>query len=229
MDSKVDELAGLPPIPRSSLHDEVVTRLRDMIIEGRLAAGTRIHELKLCEALGVSRTPLREALKVLASEGLIELTPSRGATVRRLTPADVLDMLRVLGALEALAGELACAAASDSEIDEVRDLHAAMMRKYAKHDRLEYFKLNQRIHSTIVRLAKNRTLESLHDSLQARIKRIRFIGNEVEGQWRDAVAEHEEMIDALGSRDGARLARVLRRHMDNTWKRVNAIGALAGG
>jgi len=208
------------PITRRSLHDAVVTRLRDMIIEAVLAPGTRIHEGRLCDSLRISRTPLREALKVLAAEGLIELMPNRGAVVRKPTPPEVLDTLKVIGALEALAAELACANASDAEIAGVRAIHARMLELYGRRDRLEYFKLNQDIHSTIVRLSANRVLAATHDTLQARIKRVRFIGNERDSQWHDAVAEHEEMIQALCARDAKRLGTVLRLHMENTWKRV---------
>src|SRR6187200_2459537 len=100
LESEIDVLAereGGGPIVRRSLHDEVVTRVRDMIIEGTLAPGSRIHEGNLGLELGVSRTPLREALKFLASEGLIELSPGRGAIVRSFTPKDVHDCLTVIG------------------------------------------------------------------------------------------------------------------------------------
>ena len=100
--------AGIVPLNRKSLHDELVERIRDMIIEGQLAPASRIHEGQLGMALGVSRTPLREALKYLASEGLIELVAGRGAIVRKLTAKDVREMLDVLSALESLGAHLTC-------------------------------------------------------------------------------------------------------------------------
>jgi DNA-binding GntR family transcriptional regulator len=208
------------PIVRRSLHDAVISRLRDMIIEGKLAPGTRIHEGQIGQLLGVSRTPLREALKALASEGLVELVPSRGAVVRRFTPKDVQDMLTVLGTLEALAGRLVCESATDAEIAEVRALHDEMLRLYAARDRLRYFKLNQSIHSSFLRLARNDTLVSIHEQLQSRLKRIRFIGHEGPEKWALAVSEHEEMIAALEVRDAERLAAALNRHMTEAWRRV---------
>jgi DNA-binding GntR family transcriptional regulator len=208
------------PIARRSLHDEVVTRVRDLIIEGALAPGLRIHEGQLCDKLGISRTPLREALKVLASEGLVELSPNRGAIVRKPTPPEVLDTLVVIGALEALAAEYACRNASDAEIAALREVHQRMLRFYAARDRLEYFKLNQSIHNAIVRLSANSTLVATHDTLQARIKRVRFMGNDRDEQWQNSIAEHEEMIAALEARDPARLGAVLRLHMENAWRRV---------
>jgi DNA-binding GntR family transcriptional regulator len=95
-----------------------------------------------------------------------------------------------------------------------------MMALYARRRRLAYYKLNQAIHSQIVRLAHNAELAAVHDVLQARMKRVRFIGHEGPGQWAAAVAEHEEMMAALSARDAAALSEVLRRHLVNTEKRV---------
>jgi DNA-binding GntR family transcriptional regulator len=191
-----------------------------MIIEGHLAPGSRIHEGNLGQELGVSRTPLREALKFLASEGLVELSPGRGAVVRQFSAKDVRDSLVVLGNLEGLAGRLACEHATDAEIREVRQLHDRMMEMYAARDRLPYFKLNQSIHSAILRLSKNEALAYLHGILQARLRRIRYTGHEGPEKWAGAVADHEEMIAALEARDGERLSRALSAHMERTWDRV---------
>jgi len=214
------DLEGRGRIARPSLHDAIVNRVRDMIIEGTLAPGSRIHEGRLGEELGVSRTPLREALKYLASEGLLELSPGRGALVRQFSAKDVQDALTVIGHMEGLAGRLACANASDAEIREVRQLHDRMMGMYCTRDRLPYFKLNQAIHSAILRMAKNDSLAYVHGILQARLRRIRYIGNEGPEKWAGAVADHEEMIVALEARDGERLAAALVAHMDRTWERV---------
>ncbi len=217
--------AEIVPIRRASLHDEVVSRVRDMIVEGQFSFGTRIHEGRLCEQLGISRTPLREALKVLATEGLVDLSPNRGAIVREVTPKDMRDMLRVLGQLEALAGELACANASEADIAAIHEMHQRMMEHYTARNRMEYFKLNQAIHSAFVRLADNPTLQTMHETLQARIKRIRYLGNDHDTQWHDAADDHEKMIAALLKRDGPALGRVLRFHLERTWERVrNVLG-----
>lgn len=209
-------------IARRSLHAMIVDRLRDMIIEGELAPGSRLHEVQLGVRLGVSRTPLREAIKYLASEGLVELVPSRGASVRRFSPKDIADMLAVIARLEQLGGECACAKASDAGIRAVRRVHDEMIRCYNQGDRLAYYKLNQSIHSAIVGLADNPTLTIMQNRLQMQLKRIRFVGHQGRENWAAAVAEHEEMIDALEARDGPRLAEVLGRHLANAWTRVEA-------
>jgi DNA-binding GntR family transcriptional regulator len=211
------------PIVRRSLHDEVASRVRDMIIEGSLAPGARIYEEQLAKTLGVSRTPMREALKTLASEGLIELAAARGALVRRFSPKDVRDMLDVLAVLESFAARLACKAASDEQIAELRALHDRMVGFFKAGDRLEYYKLNQDFHSGVLRLSGNAALQSAHLAIQARLKRIRYIGNSEPQKWKDAMAEHEEMIRRLEARDAEGLAAILALHMEHTWERVKAI------
>lgn len=201
----------------------MAARLRDLITQGAIPAGSRINEVSLCAQLGVSRTPLREAVRLLAGEGLVELVPARGAVVRRLTLKDVADSLAVLKSLEVLAGRLACAEGSEAGIRKVLDLHAAMMERYAARDRLSYFKLNQAIHTAIVALPGNSTLSWAHQAIQARMKHIRFIGNAGPENWAGAVAEHEEMARALGARDGERLARILATHLDRTLERVQGL------
>ena len=211
---------GIVPIERPTLHEVVVSRLRDMIIEGLLAAGNRIHEGELCQQLGISRTPLREALKVLTMEGLVDLTPGRGATVRQLTAKDIQDMLSVLSALERLAGVLTCQQATDEEIRSVRHLHDEMLSFYAAGESLSYFKRNQQIHSRLIELSGNESLSMVHELLQTRLKRIRYIGDQNPDTWSAAVADHEEMIAALEARDGARLSAALVEHLASTWERV---------
>lgn len=212
-----------PPMQRRSLHDDLVERLRDMIIAGTLPPGSRVHEGQIGAALGVSRTPLREALKFLASEGLIALQPGRGAVVRRPTHDDVEGMLDVLVVLEELAARLACREATEAGIARIRALHDAMMGFYAAGDRLEYYKLNQAIHTGLVALSGNACLAETHAGIQMRLKRIRFIGNEGQAKWDGAVAEHAEMILALEARDEDRLAAVVRLHLQRTWERVRDV------
>src|SRR5688572_11627808 len=98
--------AEIIPIPRANLHEQVIHRLRQMLVEGRIAPGAKLNERELCEVLEVSRTPLREAIKMLAAEGLVELLPNRGAIAVELTEDDVRNTFEVMGGLEAMSGEL---------------------------------------------------------------------------------------------------------------------------
>ena len=214
--------AAVLPIPRGSLHEEVTARVRDMIVDGTLAAGSAIPELELSRQLGISRTPLREALKVLASEGLVELLPGRGAVVKVFTAKDAQDMLALIALLEEHAGRQACRA-SDAEIATIVALHEQMRAHYARRERPEYFRLNQEIHNAIVRAAGNPTLAMLHGILRARMRRIRYLGNQAPEHWSAAMAEHEAFIAALKARDGESLARLMREHLENTWPRVSSV------
>lgn len=207
-------------IKNRSLHDQVVTRVRDLIIEGILEPGSRIDEATLIEELGVSRTPFREALRTLAAEGLVIVRPSKGSVVRKWTPDEVFSMLEVLGNLEEFAGRLACERATDEEIADLVALHDEMMTHYNASDRMPYYKLNQEFHTRLTSLSKNEALLEMQRILQARLKRIRFIGSQKAENWAGAVADHESMVEALKVRDGARLGEAMRRHLENTWDRV---------
>ncbi len=207
-------------VPRRSLHSDVLAALRDMIIEGELPAGERINETALYPQLGVSRTPLREALKALASEGLVELVPNRGAVVRRFTLDDVTQMLEAVKVIETFAARAVCTRATVEEVSALQLLHKQMRACYRTKNRLEYFKLNQDIHTGLVRAGHNEPLSTMHAGLQARLKRIRYIGNEAPQKWAGAMGEHEEMLAALIVRDGDALAEVVGRHMDETLRRV---------
>ncbi|MFQ6018489.1 MAG: GntR family transcriptional regulator [Kiloniellaceae bacterium] len=222
--------AGAKParIARASLHDELVARLREMIVEGELVPGTRVPERALCARFGVSRTPLREALKVLASEGLLDLAPNRGATVARLTAADLDEMFPVMGALEALAGELACSRIGEAEIAEVRALHYQMVLHATRGELPAYFRLNQRIHERILEAAGNATLARLYRGLSGRVRRARYVANMSKARWDQAVAEHEAILVALSARDGPRLARILKAHLKNKCETVKESLLTAG-
>lgn len=207
-------------IERPSLHAEILARVRTMIIEGRWEAGSRVPELELAAELGVSRTPLREALKVLAAEGLVELLPSRGAVVKAFTAAEAADILCCLGYLEARAARLMCERAPASALEAILRMHAEMRGRFEARDRGGYFALNQRIHDAIVAAAGSPVLAELHRALSQRVKRLRFQGSHSGAHWQEAMAEHEAMAEAVAARDGARLAALLEAHQQSTWQRV---------
>ena len=127
-------ISAVDPIARRPLHAAAIDRLREAIVRGELAPGTRLNERVLATQLGISRTPLREAFKLLANEGLAELLPNRGAIVTPIHAERIAQTLRVMGALEALVGELACQHASDSEIANIRALHFEMRAAHARGD-----------------------------------------------------------------------------------------------
>jgi DNA-binding GntR family transcriptional regulator len=201
------------PLRRASLHEELAGKLRGLIETGELEAGRKVPERELCEAYGVSRTPLREALKVLASERLVSLEPNRGAWVTPITRADVEEIYPIMGAFEALAGELACERLSDEGVAGIRALHETMLERYRAGDREGFFAANEGIHEAILAGAGNGTLAAQYRSLAARVRRVRYVARMSDAQWARAVEEHEEMIRRLEARDGTGLARVLRAHL----------------
>jgi len=169
----------------------------------------------LCARFAISRTPLREALKVLASEGLVELLPHRGARVARLSEQDVRDMFQVMGALEALAGQLACELLTEIELAEITALHYQMLVHHKRGELPDYFRLNQAIHEAILEAARNPVLKATYLSLAGRIRRARYQANMSPARWQQAVDEHEAILRALAARDGATLAHLLHRHLAN--------------
>lgn len=208
------------PLARRSLHAELTERLEEMIVAGALAPGAKVPERALCERFGVSRTPMREALKVLAAEGLVTLAPNRGAWVTAVTLDELEQVFPVMGALEALSGELACARVTDAEIDAVQALHDEMLGHFHERRLPAYFRVNQAIHGAILQAARNPTLTAQHRGLAARVRRARHLANLTEARWRQATEEHEAMMAALRARDGARLAAVLKTHLANKFDSV---------
>jgi len=201
------------PIIRRPLHEEAADRLRDLIVQGRLAAGARLNERLLTAELGVSRTPLREAFKVLATEGLVELLPNRGAIVSQMDPARLAESLEVMGALEALAGELACGSATDAQINEIRALHYEMLAYHARNDLAGYFKFNQAIHLKIVKYSGNTVLYNIYRQLNGNVRRARYMANLSKERWDAAVREHGEILAALSARDVKRIKALLSDHL----------------
>jgi len=210
--SKVPAEAAAQPLAQ-----QVAARIRDMIIQDQLTPGEWIREQALADKLRVSRTPLREALKMLEMEGLIRLLPNRGAVVTELTVEEVKEKLELLAALEALAGKLACRKATDAELAEIRALHYEMLAWFSRQNRLEYFKLNQRIHLAIVAASGNRTLIETHARINAQLFRVRYQSNLQNELWGTAVDEHEEMLAALKARNGEALAACMLNHFGQTF------------
>ncbi|MDY8108883.1 GntR family transcriptional regulator [Fulvimarina sp. 2208YS6-2-32] len=198
---------------RPALSLEISERLRQMIMEGELKAGEKVPEKALTERFGVSRTPVREAVKILAHDGLVELVQNRGAIVARQTAGELAELFPVIAALEGAAGELAAIRATIAEIARLARLCADLRLAYEEADRPSYFEINQKIHTGILDAARNPTLSRQHATLAQRVFRARYQANLSPERWLTATQEHEAIQAALEARDGKRLADLMREHL----------------
>jgi DNA-binding GntR family transcriptional regulator len=156
-----------------SLHERAAARLRDMVIDGRLAPGQPIDENELCTLFGISRTPLREALKLLAAEGLIELLPRRGAIVAPIVSDQIREIFDVVRLVEDYAIKLVCERATDGQIAELQALHAQLDAHFSKGDTVGFIAVHDLFHLTVVRLSGNETLTQVHAPLWRLLRRAR--------------------------------------------------------
>src|SRR5476649_393436 len=201
------------PIARQALPEAAAERLRSLIIEGELAPGARLNERELSERLGVSRTPLREAFRMLAADGLLVQLPNRGAQVVSLSAEDVRHAFEVMATLEGLSGELAVAHVTETDLADLAALQAEMEEAHARHNLPSYYRANRAIHDRINAIAGNPILTHTFQTLNARLHALRFRSNLNRAKWDHAVAEHRDMLAALAARDGRRLRELLIRHL----------------
>jgi DNA-binding GntR family transcriptional regulator len=218
--AEVEEVRESPaPASVKPLHHGVLATLRDLIVHNELAPGKRLNERVLCERLKVSRTPLREALKVLSHEGLVELLPNRGARVVELTREDVRHLFEVLSALESLAGRLACQHITEAEIYEIKAIHYHMQAQFIRRDLPDYFRDNQEIHKRMVAAARNPVLVTMYENLNGRLLRARYLASQTDrDRWAAAMREHELIINALEKRQADELAELLQQHLNHKYE-----------
>jgi DNA-binding GntR family transcriptional regulator len=200
-------------LSRAHLHERVAEALRDRIITGALAPGERLAVTALAEEIGVSLTPMREALKLLATEGLVDLTPNRGAAASRVTVDQTRALFEVIAGIEALAAELACKRMTAEELAELHDLHANMQHLAGCEDRTRYFDVNRRIHDRIVDFARNPILSDQRSRLAQQAERVRFIALGRDARRNAAMQEHLDLMAAFDARDADRARRIWRGHL----------------
>ena len=213
---------GVGPSKRTSLSEDAAGRLREMILLEKLPAGTLLPERNLAEALKISRTPMREAIRLLADEGLVSYTPSRRPYVADPSPEEIHKSLRVQGALEALAGEWACKLASDEEIETVKTLNTAFIKARQTDKKLEAFRLDMAFHEAIVAASKNEMLVEIHAKMNARLWRVRFLSSQREAGLDATLKEHQMIIDALSVRDGAATSAAMKHHLETAETNIDA-------
>lgn len=208
------------PLVRVSLHDMLVANIRGLLIRGELKPGEKVPEQALCKRFGVSRTPMREALKVLASEGVLQLLPNRGAIVAVLNQEDIGMHFPVMAALEVLAGEMVCLKATDAQIKQLREMTTAMRQYFDAGDEVEYLRYGRDIHYAMFEIAGNSVLKEFYETILMRIHHVRFVTQKSKEQWTQAMEEHEVIMDAIEARDTQKVAELLRSHINGTVEQI---------
>jgi DNA-binding GntR family transcriptional regulator len=197
----------------NSLHDEVAAQLRDRIFAGELMPGTFLDEVRLAEQLSISRTPLREALKVLTAEGLVRHEPRRGCFVNEVTEKDLDEIFPVLALLEGRCAHEAALNATDADLQRLEELHDKLSR-HAKAKRInEYYAANFAIHEAIITLADNRWLAGVISDLRKIVKLARLQQLHAPGRLDQSLSEHLAMFAALKARDPAGAEAAMRTHL----------------
>ena len=205
---------------RASLHERAVERLRKLIIGGELAQGTELVEAELCALIGVSRTPLREALKLLAAAGLVELRQNRSARVAVMNSEEITALFETLSGLERHAAELATERMSAADLKRLCAMQDEMERHFAGNDIDAYFQLNQELHQAIVAGARNPLLRETHERLIARAEWARYAALDSRRRWDESVQEHRDILAALQAHDAPTAGRLLAHHVMNTGREV---------
>ena len=201
------------PLRGTSLHDGVAARLRTMVFDGELAPTEFIDEKALAEAWAVSRTPLREALKVLAAEGLVDLVPHRGCRVTLLSEGDADALFPVMALLEGRCAFEAATKASDEDLHQLRRLHDELERHAAAQDIDGYYRANHSFHSFVQKLADNRWLDRVTSDLRRFMRLMRGRQLSLQGRILASINEHRVLIDAFEQRDAARAERAMHEHL----------------
>ena len=219
---------GLPVSPQP-LPQQIAAHLRHQIIHDVLKPGERIREQPLSAELNVSRTPLRDALKILSVERLVDLPPNRGAIVTDLGIEELRDLLRVYSSLEALGGELACERMTLADLALIHRHQDGMLQAYQHQDRLSYFRSNQAFHLGIIAASRNAPLIEVHHHLNLRLYRVRYLAIMQHRSWTFVSNQHEAILTALDRRDGPLLGRLLVEHLSGAWQAIATLEAKAKG
>ncbi len=197
----------------NSLHDEAASQLRERIFSGELAPGSYLDEPALCAALGISRTPLREALKVLTAEGLLRHEPRRGCFVAEVTERDLDEIFPVIALLEGRCAFEAAGNASDAELAALEQLHDKLQRAARAKRINEYYAVNYAIHEAIIALADNRWLAQVIGDLRKILKLARQQQLRAPGRLEQSLSEHLAVFAALKSRDAEGAEAAMRTHL----------------
>ncbi len=201
------------PFNAPALYEQVAERLRGRIYAHELAPGVWIDEQTLADEFGISRTPMREALKVLASEGLVILKPRRGCYVAEMSERDIDEIFPILALLEGRVAEEASSRLTSADFSRLETIHAELERHGAANDADKFFEANQAFHNALQQLAGNRWLSQLIDDTRKFLKLTRRDSLRLDGRISQSLAEHRAIMAALNARDANAAARHMHDHI----------------
>lgn len=216
----MNEANKVRPLPRRSLAEQIADQLRELILLEELAPGASIVERETAAALGVSRTPLRESVRLLAAEGLIEMQPNRVPRVADPSLDEIHELLQVQSALEALAGELACRDATDDTLLAIKEQETQLRIHSDSAAPLEFFRQDMKFHSEIVAASGNSALEQTHKTFNARLWRARFISSRRKVNRSGTLQQHTKIADALVARDVNKASEALKEHLRTGFENI---------
>lgn len=197
------------------LRELVFESLREAIITGRLRPGERMMEIQMAEEMGVSRTPVREAIRKLELEGLVVMIPRKGAYVAGLSLKDIADVFEIRGALEGLAAELAAERITDEEQDEM-ERYLVMIAEYIEAGDIEkVVEIDTDFHTLLYKCSRNSRLSQIISNLREQIQRFRTTSLSYPGRMKTALEEHRKIVEALAARDGELARRIAQEHIEN--------------
>lgn len=201
------------PIKKKALHEYIVDNLVDMILTGELTEGEKINEQYLCDTLGISRTPLREAMRVLGAEGLVELIPQRGHFVAKPTFDEILDMFALMSVLEGFCAREAVEKMSGEDLKKLKKLHKQLELSYENKDQKSYLDYNNQLHLFVQSLASNVILDQVILGLRRRMLLFRYKTLNLEGRFDQSIAEHREIIKSIESGNPDQAEKMMRNHI----------------
>lgn len=202
-------------LTKDTYHVRVADMLRDFIMTGKLNEGDKINESELCKTLGISKTPLREALRVLSVEGLIRQVPHRGSFVTKPTVEEIAEMFDVMSLLEGFCAREACVKMSPKDFARLEALHAKLEKSFEKRDQEAYIRINNQYHSFLQKIAGNRTLNQIVDGLRKKILLYRFQSLNLANRFEHSIREHRDLLEAFRQRDQTRSETLMKKHLQN--------------
>lgn len=197
----------------TTLPEQIAHQLRRDILRGKLAPGEPIKERENAGGMGVSRTPMREAIRILAKEGLVILRPSRSPIVANPTLKEATDAIEVLTALELLSGELACRQASEADLAALEAIQTTMEARYDHADKLDLFEIDMGLHLAIARASQNASLAETHRAYLERLWRVRYLSASQRESRERVLRQHRDIVEALKRRDESAVHRAIEEHL----------------